>query len=118
MGWQYTEVVKAYNNWIQIFRIKNSTLTFEQYLYKMHEVKIRPFDIGMSLNEQYQLSRYNDEGPYTNQSCRFILAKLNLEEEKKESPYFRSIKKYGIKKARKIQSKNGRLARLGKASDS
>lgn len=74
------EIHKAYNNWIQIFRIKESTLTFEEYLNKMNDVGISPFDVGND-NEQYHLSRYNDEGPYTNESCRFVKKYINMSEQ-------------------------------------
>ena len=79
-GLSYNQIYKAYNNWIQIFRVENSTLTFEEYLYKLKESVILPDDVGNN-NEQYHLSRYNDEGPYTNTSCRFILKIENLMEQ-------------------------------------
>lgn len=74
------EVYKAYNNWIQIFRIEGSTLTFEEYLNKMKETGISPFDLGND-NHNYHLSRFNDEGPYTNESCRFVSKYINMNEQ-------------------------------------
>jgi hypothetical protein len=74
------EVEKAYLNWIHIFRFTESTLTFKQYLDKLLEVKITPTDVGNKIN-QYNLSRFNDKGPYTNDSCRFILSTENLKEQ-------------------------------------
>ena len=80
IGFSIEEIYKAYNNWIQIFRIKESTLTFEEYLYKMKEAGIRPVNLGNE-NYDYHLSRYTDDGPYTKNSCRFILKKNNLKEQ-------------------------------------
>jgi hypothetical protein len=82
-GLATTQVYKAYNNWIQIFsREPDSTLTFEQYLWKLKDAKITPDQVG---NGQwlYNLSRYNDNGPYTNDSCRFILCIENVAEQEK-----------------------------------
>jgi len=107
------EFSKAYNNWIQIFRIDGSNLTFEEYLMKMKEVGIKPFDVGND-NEQYHLSRYNDEGPYTISSCRFIRKIENLQEQAKElTPYMKTLNKYGPLKTKQIISENGRKGGLG-----
>lgn len=76
------QVYKAYNNWIQIFRIEGSSLTFEEYLNKMLDAGILPENVGNDMNMDYHLSRYNDEGPYTNESCRFILKTENMLEQK------------------------------------
>lgn len=76
LGWSNAEIGKAYNNWIQIFRKQNSTLTFEEYCDKLKEAKIRPYDVGCVFGK-YSLSRYTDDGPYTFESCRFILCKDN-----------------------------------------
>lgn len=75
------EVHKAYLNWMEVFRIEGSTLTFEEYLDKLWYSKLTPSDVGTYLG-QYNLSRYNDEGPYTKDSCRFILKEENLAEQK------------------------------------
>ncbi len=71
---------KAYNNWIQIFRMEGSTLTFQEYLNKLDEASITPDEVG-TYNHQYQLSRVNDEGPYTKESCRFLLKTENFREQ-------------------------------------
>lgn len=107
LGLTKEELSKAYNNWIQIFRIDGSSLTFVQYLDKMKEADIGPYDVGNSI-DQYHLSRYNDVGPYTNESCRFLLKKENLFEQKKVSPYLRVVYKYGEEVAKKIARENGR----------
>jgi len=80
LNYSIEEVYKAYNNWIQIFRIEGSTLTFEEYLNKLNETGIRPSDLGND-NNNYHLSRYTDEGPYTNNSCRFVMKRVNMEEQ-------------------------------------
>ena len=112
-GITYNQVNKAYNNWIQIFRMTGSNLTFEQYLDKMKEVNITPDQVGNEFGK-YNLSRYNDEGPYTNNSCRFILFEENLKEEKRESIYERSIRKNGKEKTHSQLSKSGRKGNLVK----
>lgn len=71
---------KAYWNWQHIFRIETSTLTFENYLDKMINAGLTPIDIG-NAEGQYNLSRYGDDGPYTNDNCRFITRKQNLAEQ-------------------------------------
>lgn len=71
---------KLYNSWIQIFRLEGSTLSLSQYIRKIKEAGITPYDIGHG-SESYQLSRYNDEGPYTVRSCRFITKTENLQEQ-------------------------------------
>lgn len=71
-GFAEKDFQKAYLNWLHIFRFADSSLTFEQYLNKLSEAKIVPTDVGNRKN-QYNLARINDEGPYTNESCRFIL---------------------------------------------
>lgn len=79
-GFSRKEVDKAYLNWMEVFRIDGSTLTFEQYLDKLHFQSLRPSDIGIS-SEKFNLSRYNDHGPYTNESCRFITRRENVLEQ-------------------------------------
>lgn len=71
---------KAYLNWQDIFRFEESTLTFEQYLNKLTEAGLSPADIGNN-EGQYNLSRYFDQGAYTNNNCRFITRKENLLEQ-------------------------------------
>jgi hypothetical protein len=109
--WSLTEqeISKAYNNWIQIFRMPMSTLTFEQYLTKMKNMNLGPLDIGPSTG-QYHLSRYNDEGPYTNDSCRFILAIENLEEQKRTNPYQLMVNKYGKRNTKKVMSEAAKVS--------
>lgn len=110
------QLSKAYNNWIQIFRIPESTLTFEQYLNKLREANITPDDVG-NLIYQYHLARIGDIGPYANDTCRFILKKDNLQEQyingKRSNIFDRTILKYGHDKAIEIQKCNGLLG--GKA---
>lgn len=74
------ELAKAYNNWIQIFRVSSSDLAFIEYLDKMLEAGITPFDVGCHIGD-YQLARIGDEGPYTKSSCRFILRENNFIEQ-------------------------------------
>ena len=80
--YKYTakEINKAYLNWMEVFRIEGSTLTFEQYLDKLQQANLSPSDIGIA-SEKYNLSRYNDEGPYTWDSCRFITRRENVQEQ-------------------------------------
>lgn len=89
---------KAYNNWVQLFRKPSSTLTFEQYIAKMREVGITPDDLGNDL-ESYNLARFNDEGPYTNESCRFIKCRENHKEQKKVTPFQHIVNKFGYDEA-------------------
>lgn len=74
------ELFKAYWNWQEIFRIEKSTLTFEEYLNKQRSINIKPSQVGNG-EGQYNLSRYKDEGPYTKESCRFILRIENIYEQ-------------------------------------
>ena len=103
------EIHKAYSNWILIFRMDGSTLTFEQYLNKLDAAGIRPFDLGNGIND-FHLARVNDDGPYTNDTCRFITKRENLAEQVRENPWDRTVKKYGIVRAREMARENGRLA--------
>lgn len=79
-GLSQKELHKAYNNWIQIFRIEGSNLKFDEYLDKLLEAGITPNCLGNGLNK-YHLSRYDDEGPYTINSCRFITKAENMQEQ-------------------------------------
>lgn len=106
IGWNQKQVYKAYNNWIQIFRMEGSTLTFEQYILKLKEVGITPEQVGNSI-DSYHLSRYNDEGPYTHKSCRFITKKENLEEMVPSNPYQNTLMKYGPIKTKEFSQKAG-----------
>lgn len=73
----YKQINKAYNNWIQIFRISNSSLTFEEYLLKLVEANINPDMLG----NDYHLSRYDDESPYNVHTCRFVRKYINMKEQ-------------------------------------
>lgn len=81
-GFTIRQLTKAYLNWQDVFRYKDSTLTYQDYLDKMIEAEITPDDIGNG-RKQYNLSRYGDEGPYTKQNCRFILRVDNEREQKR-----------------------------------
>lgn len=105
------EIAKAYNNWIQIFWIEESTLTFEEYLNKLEEIGITPSSVGTKLQD-YQLARFGDTGAYTKENCRFITMKDNLNEEKRQSIYLRMITKYGKKNTRKMLTQAGRIGGL------
>lgn len=107
----YKQLAKAYNNWIQIFRIKESNLTFEQYLLKLKETNINPDNIG-NKRDQYNLARYNDIGPYTAKNCRFITRLQNENEQIKMSLYCLCIEKYGIIKTKEMMSNNGKKGGL------
>ncbi len=80
VGFTDQQLAKAYDAWYRLFvRQPDSTLTFLQYINKMKEAGLTPDDIGRR-SDDYQLARYSDEGPYTNDSCRFITAKENHQE--------------------------------------
>lgn len=106
-GLTTSQLHKAYNNWNMLFRKPGTNITFIQYLNKMMEANITPDDLGNSL-ENYHLSRYNDEGPYTNESCRFITKRENLQEQKKVSPYAKVVSKYGEAEAKRMNAIAGR----------
>jgi hypothetical protein len=89
-GFTLTEIKKANNNWIAIFRIKGSNLSFEQYLDKLLEAKINPSQVGIG-SGKYHLARLNDEGPYTENSCRFITSTANSKEQKHKIAYTKYI---------------------------
>ena len=74
------QLFKAYWNWQEVFRFEGSTLTFREYLDKLIEIGITPSDVG-NRDGQFNLSRFNDEGSYTNENCRFITREKNLEEQ-------------------------------------
>jgi hypothetical protein len=106
-GFSHYGILKSYNSWIRIFRIKGSNLSFRDYLQKMLEANIQPEDIGRKTT-QFNLSRFRDKGPYKVSTCRFILKSDNLKEQLKEAPYLRMIRKYGKTKTHKILAKSGR----------
>jgi len=101
---------KAYNNWQLIFnRQPYSTLSLKEYFKKMNEAGINPDNLGNEI-DSYHLSRYNDEGPYTKESCRFITKRENLKEAKKENPWIRTVRKYGYNKACKINQNASKIS--------
>lgn len=106
LGLSKEQLHKAYNNWTQAFRIPGTTLTFEQYMNKLREAGITPSEVNNV--DGYNLSRYNDEGPYTNESCRFIPAKMNIFEQEKFSPYERTLNKYGEEQTRNYCAEGGK----------
>lgn len=81
--YQFTikDISKAYWNWQEVFRLKGSDLTFQQYLDKLVEAGISPSMVG-NQSHQYNLSRYGDQGVYTVDNCRFITRLENLKEQK------------------------------------
>jgi hypothetical protein len=79
-GFTIKQIYKAYNNWIQIFRVKGSTLSFEEYLNKLKEANIIPEQLGND-NYDWHLSRYDDESPYTKETCRFVYKHINMSEQ-------------------------------------
>lgn len=79
-GWSVTDITKARENWVTIFRFEESNLTFEQYLHKLVEKNLTPRDVG-NKTDQYNLSRFDDRGGYTKDNCRFITRKMNLLEQ-------------------------------------
>lgn len=89
LAWRMSEaeISKAYNNWIQIFRYIESTLTFAQYLTKMREAGIGPLDLGMK-NGQWQIARLGDQGAYTIDNCRFVLREVNFAEQVQNGKLF------------------------------
>ena len=85
-GFTIKQLTKSYLNWMDIFRnpYQNSTLTYRQYLDKLHDSNLSPDDIRNS-EGGYNLSRINDYGCYHNHNCRFILRQENLKEQKHPS---------------------------------
>lgn len=87
------KVRQLYNNWRDRFSLQpESTLTFEQFLIKIQEAGISPYQIGCKRG-QYQLARFDDKGPYTDNTCRFITEEQNREEQNtnsnpRKSPHF------------------------------
>lgn len=58
-------------------------LTFQEYLYKAYEAGLTcPSKVSTKGNskENYNLSRYQDQGNYTVDNCRFISQYLNIKE--------------------------------------
>lgn len=98
---------KGYNNWCQTFRMLGSTLTLEQYFAKLSEAQITVFDLGNRIGK-YNLARHDDSGPYTQSSCRFVKVEINLGEQVKESPYHKTLRKFG-EAAAKQQNKEAAL---------
>lgn len=96
---------KGYNNWCQTFRMKGSCLTLEQYFTKLAETKITVFDLG-NVAGCYQLARYNDEGPYTNTSCRFVPIEVNFGEQKRLAPFQHMVDRFGYEEASRRNSAN------------
>lgn len=94
---------KGYNNWCQTFRKLGSCLTLEQYFAKLNEAGITVFHLGNTPGS-YQLARYNDEGPYTNISCRFVPIEVNFSEQKRTSPFQNVVKKFGYEEASRRNS--------------
>ncbi len=111
LGWSKEEISKAYNNWIQIFRKEGSTLTFSQYCDKMKEAGIGPADVGNG-RERFHLARFNDEGPYSKESCRFVPGEVNFREQKRVAPFDAMVKKYGRDEAIRILTENGRKSQF------
>lgn len=75
-GMTVSNLIKAYVNWQDIFRIVGSTLTYRQYLDKMNDVGISPDQVGNG-RDQFNLSRYGDQGVYSSENCRFISRREN-----------------------------------------
>ena len=74
------KVCQLYNNWKDRFHLQpDSTLTFKEFLDKINEAGISPYQIGCG-SHSYQLARYTDEGPYTKESCRFVPRRINDKE--------------------------------------
>lgn len=94
---------KGYNNWCQTFRKAGSCLTLEQYFTKLVEAGITVFDLGNTFG-CYQLARFNDEGPYTNDSCRFVPIEVNFSEQVRVAPFQRVVDKFGYEEASKRNS--------------
>jgi hypothetical protein len=117
LGVSVAALHKGYNNWCQIFRIVGSSLTLVQYFEKLNEAGITVFDLGVTVG-RYNLSRYNDNGPYTNISCRFILVEENHNEQVFVAPFQRMVAKYGRDAAVEHNRRAGAIslpARLVKA---
>lgn len=98
LGISFEALHKGYNNWCQIFRKEGSTLTLDQYFNKLKSAGISVFDLG-TVSGKYQLARYNDEGPYTNESCRFVPVEVNYSEQKRISPFQRLVNSCGYEAA-------------------
>jgi hypothetical protein len=85
--------------------MEGSNLTLEQYFVKLDEAGITVFDLGNKIGT-YQLSRINDEGPYTDASCRFMRTEENLGEQKKVSPFERILIRDGYTAAADMNRAN------------
>lgn len=79
-GFTVGQLFKAYWNWQETIRFEGSDLTFRQYLDKLKAAGLTPDDVG-NREGQYNLSRYGDDGVYTDSNCRFITRKENLQEQ-------------------------------------
>jgi hypothetical protein len=110
---------KGYNNWCQTFRMKGSCLTLEQYFQKLREANITVFDLG-NTSGRYQLARFNDEGPYTKDSCRFVPIEVNFSEQKRITPFQHVVNKFGYEEASRrnsFQATKGWERRRGNGTD-
>lgn len=87
----------------------HSSLTLEQYFTKLSEAGITVFDLGNRLG-CYNLARYNDEGPYTNESCRFVRVEQNLGEQLKTPIFDKMIAKNGYQAAIEHNRRAGSLS--------
>lgn len=87
-------------------------LSFDEYIKKIEEAEICADQIGVK-NGDYQLSRYDDTGDYTPDSCRFITKEENLKEEIKNGGTARAAEK---KRGRTKDSHPGVMAMSKKKS--
>lgn len=85
-GWSTAEITKARECWVNIFRFKESDLTFETYLNMLKEENLTPSDVGNKYGK-FNLARKGDWGGYTKDNCRFITRQENLAEQHFHTSY-------------------------------
>lgn len=93
-GWTVPEVYKAINTWRALYaRQPKSTLTLNEYFDMMQASGLRPSMIGLH-HGKYSLARFNDEGPYNLDNCRFIPIQDNVSERREgyqQKPAFKKL---------------------------
>jgi hypothetical protein len=86
-------------------------LTYKEYKTLLNEAEITYKDIG---NKGYHLARYNDEGAYEVENCRFIHYLENIKEKKVSEKSRKASRKQALKLLSKLTSEDRtRIGRLG-----
>jgi hypothetical protein len=116
-NWDVAEIYLARDAWRKLYvRQPASNLTFEEYLNMMVSAGLRPSKVGKRKG-QFHLARYNDEGAYSIQTCRFVPQEENQKERKEgyqQDPDFRALaSKLAFARVRKICPHCGKSAAPG-----